>query len=151
MAEDPMTPGEIERTFQRHDDALRIVGDRITDLAKAMVPTELWERQHRALEDVVRDLKADMAAGFQRVESTSQERKSALQTKDNELGAAIETLRRDITRRIGDVERHIKEERAARESEESRGTQKVSTWIAAVIALVSVVSLIVALMGQGGH
>jgi hypothetical protein len=154
VADDSMTPGEIARTFQRHAEDLRSIDGKITDLAKAMVPTELWAAEHRALQNDLVEHERDTRDAFTRAEATSLERRSALQTKDAELEARIEALRKDVFRKIADLEASfnakLNAERQRATNEEAHGTAKTANWIALAIALISVAGLIVALLGQGG-
>ncbi len=51
--EDPLTPGEIRRAFERSEAADKALGDRITQVASDALPTKLWAAEHRALTEKV--------------------------------------------------------------------------------------------------
>lgn len=79
---DEMTPGEIRRTFDRierdHKESQKAADDRLTELARKMVPTELWQSEHRALGEDVKHLESDLREAVERTEKTSQERMTTL-------------------------------------------------------------------------
>lgn len=155
MAADEMTPGEVNRTFARHEDALRVVGDRITGLAKSMVPVELWSAQHQALQSDLADLKADTRDAFARAEATSLERRNALQARDKDLAAETANLRAELDRKVVALKKELaaerKAERELENSTQSKGTTKTANVIAAIVALAAVATLVVTLVGQGGR
>lgn len=135
---DDLTSGEIMRRFDRIERDQRATDDRITQLAKDMVPTTLWASEHEALEGVVAELRADMQAGFGRVEDTARERKSALDRKDAELAAGLAEVRREAA-----------EDRAERDK---RRPGVIANWITAAGVVVALVALIVTLVTtHGGH
>jgi hypothetical protein len=143
-----MGAGEIRRTLDRHE-------MRLMELARSMVPSELWDAQHRALAAVVADLKADMLARFAQVESTSLERKSALIAKNAELEAALASMRQEFLRRldaiVAEFDGKLAAERERSRSEESNGSSRTANIIAAVIAIGTIAAVLIALLGQGGH
>lgn len=133
---DDLTSGEISRRFERIERDQRATDDRITQLAKDMVPTTLWQSEHEALEGVVAELRADMRAGFERVEATSQERRAALAARDAELAASVAEVRREVA-----------EDRADRDK---RRPSVVANWITAAGVVVALVALIVTLVTTHG-
>lgn len=134
---DDLTPGEIHRWLQRLEqrvtDGQRATDDRITQLAKDMVPTALWASEHEALEGVVAEQRTDMAAAFARAESTSLERKAALEKADLANAKAI------------------KEVKDAQQDRARGHTSVVANWIAAAGVIVAVGLLIATLVTSGGH
>lgn len=75
---DEVTLGELARNLADLKEGLRQSlkdGDnRVADLASKMVPTELWKAEHRALEEDVKHLEADVRDAVARLERTSLER-----------------------------------------------------------------------------
>lgn len=151
MADD-MTPGEVRRSIERLDAAIRQTGDRsdaavratndrLAELAKSMVPTELWAAEQRALKDDVAHLEHDMTAGFARVESTAAERHRMMGREIRDVKQLIETEVADLR---GDV-KTLREERAKRSA---------TTWqiVLSLIAALAAVALVVAtVVSSGGH
>lgn len=152
MADDDWTPGEIKRTVQRLDAAIkqgcdrsdasvRATNDRLAELAKSMVPTELWAAEQRALKDDLAHLEHDMTAGFARVESTAAERHRAVGREIRDVKTLIETEVADLR---GDV-KTLREERSKRSA---------TTWqiVLSLIAALAAVALVVAtVVSSGGH
>lgn len=136
MADDE-TLGEVSRNVARLERRVeagqRDTDNRIADLASKMVPTSLWAAQHEALERTVAELRTDMTTGFERVERTSQERKSALEKADAANAKAI------------------KEVKDAQETRARGRTSAVANWIAAAGVIVAVGLLIATLVTSGGH
>lgn len=131
---DEMTPGEISRRFDRIERDQRATDDRITGLAKAMVPTELWGSEHRALADDVKHLETDTSAAFARVDKTSLERRAALVARDDDLAKAIEALRAEFKAEVKAVRTEL-EQKAAKRTEWSRQLKiTVFTVVGAVVA-----------------
>lgn len=85
MADDP-TLGELARNLARietHlDRALKNSDDRVANLARDMVPTELWKAEHQQLQDEVKSLRDELREAIRdavaRVNTTSLERKAVL-------------------------------------------------------------------------
>jgi hypothetical protein len=152
MAADEMTPGEIRRTFDRQDAAIREAGnradaavratnDRVAELAKSVVPTELWAAEHRSLKDDVTHLEHDMLSGFARLEATAAERHQALGREVRDVKTLIETEVNDLRTEI----KTMRDERAKR---------SVNTWqitIALIAALAAVALVVVGVLQAGGH
>jgi hypothetical protein len=136
---DEMTPGEIGRRFERIERDQRATDDRITGLARDMVPNALWAAEHKALEERLTELRSDMTTGFDRIERTSQERKAALERKDTELGREIAAIRKAAA-----------EERSARERARP-GT--LTNWLTGIGVFVALIALIVTIVTttHGGH
>ena len=134
---DELTNGEIKRWLERLETRVetgqRATDDRMTQLAKDMVPHTLWAAEHKALEDTVTEVRSDMAAGFERVERTSLERKAALEKADAANAKAI------------------KEVKDAQEYRTRGRTSVVANWIAAAGVIVAVGLLIATLVTSGGH
>ena len=80
-----MTPGEIRRSIERlersQQDAQRAMDDRITKLAAEMVPTPLWQSEHKGLVEDVKHLAEDVREAVGLIERTSQERMATLRTE----------------------------------------------------------------------
>ena len=138
---DEMTPGEISRTFQRQDADRRAINDRVAELAKSMVPTELWAVEHRALKEDVSHLEADMNAGFTRIEATAAERHKA-------QGREIRDLETLIKTEVAGARAEIK---AMREDRAKRSTNAWQIIIASIAALAAVALVVVSVLSSGGH
>ena len=140
MADD-LSNGEIRRWLERTDRQMqagqKATDDRLAQLASQMVPTSLWAAEHKALEDTVAELRADMKTGFERIENTSRERKAVLEKADAENAAAISAVRR-----------MVEDERAGRDK--SRPAI-VANWITVSGVLVALAALVVTLLTHGGR
>lgn len=86
--DDPLTPGEIRRSFKRLEEEDRAQAARLTSLAAEMLPVKLWDAEHRALGDKV-----------DRQEKVAEERQ-----RRNEK--AIEDLREEFKDMREDHEKH---------------------------------------------
>lgn len=86
--DDPLTPGEIRRSFKRLEEEDRAQAARLTSLAAEMLPVKLWDAEHRALGDKV-----------DRQEKVAEERQ-----RRNEK--AIEDLREEFKDMREDQEKH---------------------------------------------
>lgn len=95
MADEP-TLGELGRRLDRYERDQRATDDRITSLAKSMVPADLWASEHKALQDDVKHLETDVNEALARVEKTSLERRGALTKRDDDLAKAIEETRAEL-------------------------------------------------------
>lgn len=97
---DELTNGEIRRWLERIEarvtEGQRATDDRLTNLAKSMVPADLWAAEHRAVVDDVKHLQTDTTDALARVEKTSLERRAALTARDDDLEKKIEALRKSI-------------------------------------------------------
>ena len=89
MADEPMTDGEIKRSFARIEQSLKNADDRHADLAGKMVPTTLWQAEHEALEKDLRELRDDVREAFARIERTSLERMGVLNERIDAIGKRI--------------------------------------------------------------
>ncbi len=141
-ADDDVTLGELHRTLdrleRRVDSGQRATDDRITQIASQMVPHSLWAAEHKAIEDTVAEAKADMQAGFERVERASQERKGVLERKDAELAKEIAEVRKEVA-----------SDRVARERARPGN---LANWLTGAGVLVALIALIVTLVAtHGGH
>lgn len=141
MADDPMTPGEVKRTFDRQDSAIRATNDRLADLAKSMVPTELWAAEHRALEDKLAHLERDTLNGLSRIENAAGERHKA-------IGREIRDLKELVEREIEDVREDLKALQEHRRQEHEQSSSRLIAWVA---ALAAVGLLIATILQSGGH
>jgi chromosome segregation ATPase len=85
---DDLTLGELARSLadfkQSIRQSLKDGDNRLAELAGKMVPTDLWKAEHRALEEDVKHLEADVREAVARLERTSLERLGNLNTQ---LGA----------------------------------------------------------------
>jgi hypothetical protein len=154
MADDDLTHGEIKRTFDRVEAAQRATNDRVADLAKSMMPVELWAAEHRALREMVEEFRATLSDGLRQQEARSLERRQSLMAKDSDLEQRLNGLHTEFDRKVELLKRELAAERDAERSrataDEKRGTARTANWIAAAIALSAVIGLIVTLVG-GGH
>lgn len=138
---DDLTPGEIRRSFDRIERALKDGDDRHATLASKMVPVDLWQSEHRSLEGRLQEHRDDTRAALDRVERTSQERRAAL-TQDI---TAVRTL---VEREVEDLRDEIKTLRDERAKRSEITWQKVTGLIA---ALAGAALVIVTLFHSGGH
>lgn len=126
MSED-MTPGEMRRSLERlersQQDGQRAVDDRLTKLAAEMVPTSLWQAEHKSLGDDVRHLGDDVREATERIEKTSQERMATLRTEIAGVRGEVAAVRKA-------QEQHVK----AHEADRSWSRSKTLTVVAAAIA-----------------
>jgi hypothetical protein len=151
MADD-FTPGEIARSIKRLEDAItacgtrsdaavRATNDRVAELAKSMLPTELWAAEHRALKEDFVHQEADNRAAFARVESSAAERHRTTGREIRDVKTLIETEVKGLRSEI----KAIREERAKR---------SVNTWqiVVSIIAALAAVALVVeGVLQSGGH
>lgn len=155
MADDPITPGEIARTFTRYEQHLRALGDRITALAEATVPAAVWSAQYQAIQTDLADLRAAIRDGLAAAETSALERRETLQGRDRDLAQDLTDLRTELDRRFRALQRGLaaarREEREQENTRHTRGTTKTANAIAAIAALVALATLVVSLMGQGGR
>lgn len=127
---DEMTPGEIARTFDRVEAGQRATNDRLADLAKSMVPTELWAAEHRALKEDVSHLEHDTLTGFARAEASVARLEESMKSEFATVRGEIKTLR------------------------EERAKRSVNTWqitVSIVAALAAVALVIEGVLQAGGH
>lgn len=122
-AEDPLTPGEIRRSFKRLEDEDRSQAERITRLAAEMLPVKLWDSEHRALGDKFDRHEKAADADRRRVEKT------------------IEDLREEIK----DVRDDQKDMREEQEKRSEVTWQKV---LGLIVALATIAGVLVTLIGQ---
>lgn len=155
---DEMTPGETARSFKRLEESDRFLGDRITDLASKMVPTELWSAEHRALIDDVKHLADDVKEGLDRAEKTSLERRAALVARDDDLEKKVEAARAEFRAEIKALRAEIKalrealDQKAAKRTEWSRQVKiTVFTVVGAVVAAVVGAWISALLTSKGIH
>jgi hypothetical protein len=71
---DEMTPGETRRSFERIERQQKASDDRLGELARQMVPTELWAAEHRAALERIERQEKDARNTASLIERTSQER-----------------------------------------------------------------------------
>lgn len=95
---DDITPGEMRRSLERlersQQDAQRAMDDRITKLAAEMVPTPLWQSEHKSLTEDVRHLGDDVREATERIEKTSQERMATLRTEIAGVRSEVAAVRK---------------------------------------------------------
>jgi hypothetical protein len=91
---DDMTPGEIRRNFERVEHALKDGDDRHADLARRMVPTELWSAEHRAVLDRIAHQEEDARETAVRIEKISQERMAGLRAEIATVRDAVAEVRK---------------------------------------------------------
>lgn len=89
MADEPMTDGEIKRSFARIEQSLKNADDRHADLAGKMVPTTLWQAEHKAIEKDLLELREDVRQAVERIERTSLERMGVLNDRIDAIGKRI--------------------------------------------------------------
>jgi predicted nucleic acid-binding Zn-ribbon protein len=82
--DDPLTPGEIRRSFTRLENEDRSLASRITSLAAEMLPVKLWDSEHRALRD-----------RMQRHEKAAETDRARLEAEIKELREEIKDVRED--------------------------------------------------------
>jgi predicted nucleic acid-binding Zn-ribbon protein len=128
-----LTPGEIVRSLKRLEESDRSLGDRITGLASAMVPNDLWSAEHRSVIEDVRHLEEDVKAGFDRVERTSLDRRATLQQRDDDLEKKINAVRDEYRAEIKSL-REALDQKAAKRTEWSRQLKIAVFSIAGAIA-----------------
>jgi hypothetical protein len=75
---DEMTPGEVRRSFERIERQQKASDDRLGELARQMVPTELWAAEHRAALERIEHQEKDARDTAALIERTSQERMKML-------------------------------------------------------------------------
>lgn len=68
VAEDPLTPGEIRRAFERLEQADRTLGDRLTQVASDMLPVKLWDAERKALDEKFERHEKDAEEDRKRIE-----------------------------------------------------------------------------------
>lgn len=118
MADEP-TLGELGRRMDRFERDQRATDDRITGLAKSMVPADLWASEHKALQDDVKHLETDVNEALARVEKTSLERRAALSARDDDLAKAIEQARGEFRSALKALRTDL-DQKAAKRGEWSR-------------------------------
>jgi len=89
VADEPMTDGEIKRSFARIELSLKNADDRHADLAGKMVPTTLWQAEHKAIEKDLLELREDVRQAVERIERTSLERMGVLNDRIDAIGKRI--------------------------------------------------------------
>jgi hypothetical protein len=75
---DDMTPGEVRRSFERIERQQKASDDRLGELARQMVPTELWSAEQRADRERIARQEKDAGDTAALIERTSQERMKML-------------------------------------------------------------------------
>jgi DNA helicase IV len=75
---DDMTPGEVRRSFERIERQQKASDDRLGELARQMVPTELWSAEQRADRERIARQEKDAGDTAALIERTSQERMKVL-------------------------------------------------------------------------
>jgi hypothetical protein len=122
-----LTPGEVRRSLERlersQQDGQRAMDDRITKLAAEMVPTPLWQSEHKTLAENVRHLADDWRESTDRIEKTSQERMATLRGEIGGVRDGVAAVRKS-------QELHAK----AHEADKSWSRSKTLTVLAASIA-----------------
>ena len=109
---DEMAPGEVGRNVARIDAALKEIRDSMTALAAQMVPTTLWDAQHRSIEGRLTEHLAQARSDFERLERmiadvrseaeriSSERHKTAMRTVDKartDAADAVKGLREELT------------------------------------------------------
>lgn len=140
MADEAMSDGEIRRSFDRVERALKDGDDRHAALAARMVPVDLWKSEHRTLESRLQEHRDGTREALERVERTAQERRAALAQEI----AAVRTL---VEREVEDLREEIKALRAERAKRSEITWQKITGLIA---ALAGAALVIVTLFSHGG-
>jgi hypothetical protein len=133
MGDEAMSDGEIRRSLERIELAARATNDRIAETSRQMVPTELWQSEHRAVLDKVEHLTRDTTDGQARLEKT--------------LGREIRDLKALVEREVEDLRGEIKAMRTERARRSEITWQKITGLVA---ALGGVALVIVTLVSHGG-
>lgn len=134
--DDPLTPGEIRRSFARLESEDRAQAARTTNLAAEMVPAKLWEAEHRAMADRQDRHETASNANQVRIERDMDE-------ADHRLETELDALRLSVERENKDLRKEIKSVRDERAKRAEITWQKV---VGLVVALATVAGVIVAVL-----
>jgi hypothetical protein len=136
--DDPLTPGEIRRSFTRLENEDRSLAERLTRIAGEMLPMKLWDSEHRAL-----------SAQLDRHEKAADADRARIERDVDEttrrLEADIAAVRRELEREAEDRRKDIKSVRAERNKRSELTWQKM---IGLIAALAAIAGVIVTLLGQ---